>query len=470
MVLSVSIYPNLFRHDSTILPVLSGADVSGDIGYFQIENWLYFPFQNEDKPFLPPNRTKREVSVKLKDCSFPTLTYDANISQGVGATIERSSGTGYAGAYTTTALSDTKCSIQMKTASTYYSTGISLQDGSGTIEDDYTVATVAHSILLGQSGLGIIRELGELVVNNAFFKYEIGDSVMIELDNGIVRYYLFKENGEMQLIRTTRSKLTEAPKAEIMLYYPESRAEDVYVCDGESLIAETTFENIGVAYNQRFDGVSNKLSWQKWQNPRAIQTIGDALEMADKRQEFTYPNEKTSLVSFQITPLAKNKTAMRELENFFRWHKNDTEFIFLDYARKDDDGNPTEYWMRFAAAISDQTKNGCVFDESVQMIEDFRNEYVPREDDTTPPTVSLDSISDDTLSIGIDYTASDNVLLTQLALYKNGVFYNYLELDEVSYAVPKADLIAGVNSFYIIATDYAGNNTQSNTDTYNYVP
>jgi len=468
MSLSVSVSLSFFRQDSSILPVITAGDVSNQ-AFVKISDWLYLRMDAANLTFVPPNRTLNPVPVVLRDLFFPAFTLDAGVISSGGA-LERTSGEGYNGAYYNTPLNATKCSVQGKATSTQYSCGISLQDSDEAISHNYGVATVAHSITLGQDGQGSIRELGLLAKNNATFKYEVGDTAMIELDGTVVRYFLIKENGTMKTLRTTRSKLTAEPVAEVMLYFTGSNLRNIFVNDNAS--ASTSFENIGVAYYERVDGKERKVVWQKWGNARTTQPIGDALEMADKRTQFTYPNQKTVLHALNLTPKSYGKKAFLKMIDFVKWHKNDTEFIFIDYARRDEEGNPSEYWARFQGAFSDSPINACIFEEGVQIIEDFRNDYIPALKDTVLPNVSVESVEDNPFVLNVTGFASDNILLVSLQLFLNNKAYGDPFLTETPTSeewgalIQKDDLEPGINTIFVIATDYGGNERQSNTMTY----
>lgn len=462
--MSTSISTNQFRADSTILPVVT-SDLSCDIGYIQIDKWQYLPYLNVPITLIPFNRTQRSVPVLLKSNFFPDadMTFDSGVVQGVGASLQRDTGEGYQGASTDNALDQDFCSVQAKAASTSLSTGISLQDESDTVSHNYATATVRHSITLGQNGQGSIRENGALVSNSAFFKYEIDDSVMIEVRDGIARYYLIKPDGTMKVLRTTRSKLTEDARAEFLLYFAGSQLFEVSVFSND--FEETSYESIGVAY---FRADLKELYWMKPENQRSLQSIGDSIEMADKRTQQTYGNQKKQLIAHALTPKAFSITDYWKFQEFVKWHDISKEFLFIDYARKLD-GEPTEFWAKFSSAFTDATRNGCQFDESVAILEDFRNDYIPRQDDTTPPEVEITDVTEG--SAIITGTASDNVLLMSLQLYVNGRAYGDTFLPDSdgdwSTIVPTEDLISGINSFYVIATDYAGNTAASNTETLN---
>lgn len=468
--MTLSIYPTQVRADSTILPVVQSDTVDLPDSMIQIGggrngSWQYFTYLNEPLTFIPLNRTEEIVPVILKELVTPDLVFEGTgVGAGVGYTIQRSSGEGYDGAYTDVALNADYCSVSIKASSINLSIGVSLQDESDTVTHQYTNPTVRHSIILGQNGQGSIRENGSLVANNAFFKYEVNDHVMIELQDGIVRYYLIKADGTMRLLRQTRSKLTEPPRVEFLLYFTGSSVTKIRIFDGT--YEETSYESIGVCYYRASD---EQLYWQMWQNQRATQSIGEALEMADKRTQTTYANQKKRLTAYSLTPKAQSRTDFWKMQDFVNWHDTAKEFIFIDYARKDLDGNPTEIWAKFTSPFVDATRNGCQFEQQISILEDFRNDYIPRMDDATPPEIAITSVESG--SAIITGTASDNVKLVSIQLYVNGVKYGDTFLPDTNgdwtVIVPSGNLTTGLNTFYAVATDYAGNQTQSNTGTLN---
>lgn len=449
----VSVSVPVFRGDSTVLPVITGS--SDDVPYIKIHDWLYYPLL-ADGTFIPPNRTLNPVSIVLRNLFFPTCTRDTGINE-VGSSFIRASGEGYQGVVMDANLDADKWSVQIEASSTSLSVGISVQDNSGTIEHTYTTNTVAHSVTLGQDGQGSIRELGVLPVQNGTFKYEVGDIVLMEGTNSIVRYYLIKPDSKMRLLRQTRSKLTEAPQAEVLLYFTGSEAVNFLVHSDDE--ASTSFENIGVMFDNIY--------WQRFGDSRSRQSIGDVLELADKSIEVTYRNSKRRLTSIGLQPKSYSKEDFAAMLEFTDWHDIDKEFIFVDFARKDLNDNPFEMWARLNSAFVDATRNGCQFDHSQAIVEDFRNDYIPPQIDTISPVVEIDDIT--TGSAIITGTASDNVLLKSLQLYQNGYKYGAEFLPDGSgnwtITVPTLDLVTN-NAFYVIATDYGGNTTQSNTMNY----
>jgi hypothetical protein len=468
MALSVSINPSVVRHDSTILPVISFADVA-NVAYFKIADWLYLTlelYESTEKTVILPNRSLKDAPIILRDNFYPSGDWvlDTDVIEDVNSGLQRSGSEGWNGAYYDTALDADRGSIQATATSTSLSAGISLQDGSNTIVHNYFDSTVAHSVIFGQNGQGSIRELGVLVANNSTFKYEIDDSAMIEYRDGIVRYYLIKADGTLKLLRTTRSKLTEAPKAEVLLYADGSILSYVFLNSDTEV--QTTFENIGVMhYNAHF----SKTHWQKWGNQQSIQTTADILEMADKTSRYTYPNQKQNLETYGLTPKAFNKEQFAKFIDFVKYHGNEKAFIFVDRARTELDGSFHEIWAKMTGAFVNSTLNGCVYEMTQGLIEDYRNEYIPRLDDETAPVVSISSVTDGGASIAVAGSATDDVLLVSCQMYLNGKLFGdpFVPLDfgvdTFDQPINKSFLVAGNNSIYVIATDYAGNTAQSNT-------
>jgi hypothetical protein len=471
MPLGIAISQNQYRNDSTILPIVT---ISGyaETPLIKLHNWQYFEASSDSFVILPNNRSMVECPVTLRDCfhDFAGYTLDApagdfSIVSAANDGIKRNGGTvggSFNGAYYTTPLDGDIVSIQAKAKSTQLSSGIYLQD-SPFASHNLLNADVAHGIIFGENGRLSIREFGAIPPSNnaSSFRYEENDIAMIEYDKvkNVVRYYLIKD-GVMNLLRTTRPKFTTDPIAGVLLYFPDSLLENVLICNGEEVT--TIFENIGVAIRKE-----KVHAWQKYQNQRNRFSTADPIQLADGEFEYTFPSAKQILRQLALTPGSYNAQGFQNIEDFFGWHGNEKEFIFVDNARKDTDGNNQEFWARFSGAITDQTGNKCVFTYNSQILEAYRGDYVPRLDDLNAPSITTDSIDSGTyIVVG---TAADDVLLTSVQLYVNGQAYGapFLpdSLGDWTFEVDDTDLISGTNSFYAIATDYAGNQTQSNTIT-----
>jgi hypothetical protein len=380
MVFSVSLNRSIHRGDSTLYPVVTTADY-GTIGKVKFEDFLYVdaaatPFELLN---LLPNRSIKNVPVLLRQMITPTFIGDANITQ-TGANFTKTSGTGYDGKYYDTALSQTKCSIEAKSVN-FSPAGISLQNGNVTIVDDYANAAVGHSItlqpeLVTGSGFGQIeiRERGVLIPNRETAFFQIGDKVLIELDSGVVRYYLVRPTGQMILLRAVRSNLSAAPKAQVMLYTTTSTLQNVYVFNNAE--TSTSFEMIGVLEN-----------FQDWQNDFAHVDQGQAIQMSDNQPQFTYPGKKPILRNLGANLNMRTKTQRDLFLKFFRDHGQAREFIFIDNAHKDENGNNTEFFARFGPAFGDKARGSCLSAHNATIVETDRSQIVPKQ--TRPPPVGF---------------------------------------------------------------------------------
>lgn len=376
MAITIVSSKNIVRADSTELPIISTTGID-DIGYLKVSDWLYVPL-TDDMPLQIPNRSLDLCALEARNINFETLSVSTGITHASG-TVERTTNQSYGGGYFNTALDGDSCSIQAKITSTGKLFGISLQDQSGPIVHDIdTNDTVAHAMIFGQNGLGSIKESGQSPPSNAYFKYDENDTALIELIGGIVRYFLIKPDGSMRLIRSTRSKLTEDPKGEAMVFYNNTQLENVYFWNGEK--QSTFIEAVGVLEN-----------FQDWFNDYAWVSTADALELANKQRQFTYPSTKTRLRTLTANLNMRTKDDRIDYVDFFLYHGMEKEFLFVDIAHKDRDGNPTEFWALFTSPFGDKIRNSCLSAHAASITESYRNDYVPKIlTDIFPPTTITD--------------------------------------------------------------------------------
>lgn len=471
MALAISLNQTVHRNDSTRFPqaTISGYD---ETPFIKLSNWQYFKTETDVFYIFPSNRSLKDCPVILRDCKFDggNWTKDAPSGDFSIATTDtgfsRSGGDtdgSWKGAYYDDALTGDIITVQAKATSINLSTGISLQDSPFT-SHDYFSADVAHSIIFGQNGQLSIFELGiKPASQNVDFRYEVGDVGMIELDNvnGIVRYYLVKPDNSTVLLRTTRSKLTTDPVAEAMLYFPDSELEDVFICDGSEAV--TTFENIGVARLEK--GVKE---WQKWGNQRSRVSNANPIQLADGEFAFTFPSSKRTLRQLSLTPKTFNNGGFQDFEDFFNWHGNEKTFIFVDQVRKDALGNPQEFWARFGGPMTDTSKNACLFDYGVPVVEVNRSDYIPRVLDVVPPSITLTPPFASPL-VELEYTATDIQQMDYVRLIVNGVqFGDDIPFDGdniYTFIFNTNTPDAGDYTIYAIAVDVGGNEVLSETIT-----
>lgn len=375
MALAISLSSTKWRYDSanTVLFEISGLDNLGVIQAGQSEyirgvvNGAMGDFEYGFK-----NRSYVDMPVTLRDQKVvPELSWvitdDVIVTEGGTSLLLGGFLTPPGGGYFDTALDPDICSVQARIAS---AGGISLQNGDLTPVHDYTDPQVAHSMRAIEGGYGEIRENGEVVPIGSHFKWNAYsldpgmDSMMIQVDHGIVRYYIVRPDNTMILLRTTRSKLLSAPKLEVKLASEGAQLDEIYYTEGEE--AGTTIEIAGVLQN-----------FQDWNNDFVISSTGDSIMMANNEPQFTFPNPKRNLRSLSANLAVRQKDERLAFEDFFMWHGNEKEFIFIDKAKTDADGNTTEFWARFASPFGDKSRNQCLSSHSAVITESYRRDYIP---------------------------------------------------------------------------------------------
>lgn len=457
MALGITLDKTIHRADSELFPVIDLVDPPATPA-IKIADWLYFRLDDYPLPIRLPNRTMKSCPVIVRDIDTPSFTLNTGVTQ-VTFNFFKNNTSGWAGAYYNTALSTVKCSIEAKAAFDNRSTGISLQNGDVTITANYFDPNAVHSIIFGQGGLASIREQGVLVPNNANFYYEVGDKAMIELDKGIVRYYHIKANGEMRLVRATRSKLTAAPKAQVTLYTALAELHEVYVFNNTE--AATSIELIGALDN-----------FQDWQNEFVWSSTADAITLANNENEFTFANSKTRIRSLTPNLNMRVKRERDDFLDFFLYHGIEKEFLFLDKAHTDRDRNSTEFWARFTSGFGDKARSSCLSIHGSQIVETFRSDLVNKDIDlgTLEMLMSapFSAFPGDALLSG-SWSLNTNGRLKEFQPYIDGKKYGemipndeYL-YDFFQFVVRGADFPNGVHTAYVIGYNFHGTFDVSNT-------
>lgn len=346
---------------------------SGD-GYASLKIGVHQYFTVDGSPFTfkPLNRSDAAPVCEIHDtiAEPENWTAHADIAVNIDPTgFAQTGASGWKGAYWPTAITADRCTVEAANPSTSHSIGVSLQAVT-TPTHDYTNSAVKHAMILGQSGIGSIYEAGATVKN---FRWKANDKALLELDNGIIRYFLVRDN-KLILLRTTRSQISGDPKPEIMLYHTNAQADYIafWANDEVGTGHISTFEMIGVA---SFD--VNEMKWQRWGDQRALVSNGQVLQMADNDYEITFPNPKKTLRRFAVKPRANTQAEMLALQEFFEWHNNDRPFLFIDRMHKDDLGNYQEIFCKIAGEMADSTLSACLFDYGVQLTETYRDGWIP---------------------------------------------------------------------------------------------
>lgn len=363
-----------FRHDSPDLPFLSFSGVV-NIGRLKVSDWIYSNIIASDyllssNRLAVPNKTLPSCPLVLRNTLHGTdwtYTSDITVTDATAGDIARSGSNGYGkGGYYNTTLTAAKCSVEAATAAGSGSedTFISLQNNSGVVHDPFNAGFI-HGIQFGKNGLLSILEVGAVPVVNGLHKYLPGDRCLIELTDGIVRYYHFTSGGKMTLLRATRSKLTTAPRATAGLRKTGTSLLSILVFNNEE--GSTNIETVGVIEN-----------FQDWKNDFNVMSNADSITMANNEQQFTYPNPKRRLRSLSASLGRRDKEERWAYEDFFGWHGMEKDFLFVDYAKTDAAGNPTEFWAKFASPFGDRSLNQCLSAHQAVITESYRSDYVPK--------------------------------------------------------------------------------------------
>lgn len=431
----------------------------GSRGFLKISDWQYIEFPNSGRTIVPPNRSKVSVPIQIRETTGDGAYTEVNIDAGLYGYQKSSAVDGWGdGFYFNDALDSNKCSIQAKMPGWNViasdMAAISLQ--SGTVSHQhYTSNTIEHALIFGLYGQGQIRELGVIPPVNGYFKWEAGDIGLIELIDGVVRYYLIKPDGTMLLLRTTRSKLASDVYGEMALYGASTILLDVLVWS--NVYASTSFEMIGV-----LEG------FQDWFNDFSHSSTAEAIQMADNNPQFQFPNHKKRLRSLNASLNMRVKADRDKYLNFFNWHGVEEEFIFIDNAHKDTDNETTEFWARFGSPFGDKVRNSCLTAHQAVIMESYRNDYIPILADASGPTAPvIDNITElNGIEILLEITAStDNIELYEYKMkvgsgeYGNPVEYanNYPAPDHSVFTGTLSPWPAGTYYFQVRAKDHSGN-------------
>lgn len=207
MTLSLSIDRTVHRYGSSIFPILTvDAD---DIGVLKVGDWFYHTVPDGSFPYLDlPNRSETDLTFTLRKLrELSSFTLSSGITSPASGQLRRSSGSSYIGAYYPTSLDPERCSVQVTIGQTDKLCGLSLQNGETTVVHDYAGANALHAVKFTRDGIAEIWEVGSHVTTSPDFPYESGDTIIIDVEDGVVRYYQVKTDRTVILRRSTRSKL-----------------------------------------------------------------------------------------------------------------------------------------------------------------------------------------------------------------------------------------------------------------------
>lgn len=401
MALGLSQTKTRFRFDSPIAPEITATGIT-NVGQLMIAKDLYVTVVNSTPyTYNPPNQSENKT-IQLRNVARPTWTLGTNValdsSDPKKSTANSDSGANVA------SLNATNCAIEGKTTAVNLLCGISLQTGTVTYSKDD--ASAEHCLIFQDDGYCAVYENG-VRFDYTLTEYAIGDVGVIDKQGSIIRYYLI-QSGVMKLLRTTRSKLTDADiKGVVILYHINAKLSEAYIYANESI--SSSIETIGVLEN-----------FQNWENDYSIVSTAEILQMQDGNPNFTFSNSKKRLRSLNASRLL-TKTDLglgKRLDyiDFFNFHGIEKEFIFIDRARLDVNDEVEWFWARFASPFGDKMRSQCLSVDNAQIIETFRKdkiilEFVDTEAPTAPGTPSTVSKTHNSITVDFD-PSTDNVAVT----------------------------------------------------------
>lgn len=340
---TISSNKNQHRFDTVIKPVFTIAD-NGSFPKLFLRDYLYEEISTTTGQFEwrnVPNQTDFPLIVEVRDTYLSSWTLSSGITNAAN-NFSKSDPNGYSGARATD-IAAGNCSVEAKPANILGYTGIALQSGTFTYE--ILGAGVEHAINFLQFGTGVITEYG---VIKTYFIWEIGDTGLIELYNGIVRYYQIKADGKKILLRTKRSLLVYPVMPTLMLFHTFTVLNSVRVWEGSG--ATTGFELYGVLDD-----------FQDWQNPASFESLAEKTMNKDKTEDFTYFTDLKNIMTQSINISWEDGEKYQEFLTFWKWHDLSKPFIFKDNARH------IEYFAKFVSAFKDNPLGGEIFGMSADI-------------------------------------------------------------------------------------------------------
>lgn len=315
MVLAISQNKKIHRFDSNTLPTFTAGGVTSS------PLWFIRDFHREQDSTLiwsPPNRTATGLEVHLRDIYYWNWTLSSGISKDPGSnTFTKSGADGFTGALGTP-VGVTKIYVQGRPADVSSTICFSLQ--SGTAGLIFSNTDIEHALVFGQNGIGQIYEKGTGKAQ-ANFRWEAGDRGLVELYDGVVRYYKISSSGEIILLRSVRSLLTGSITPGLTIYHNGGSVENVFVWQGEQ--AQATLDLYGV-----LDG-----EIQDWQNQATFESLSEKTMTKDKREDFTYFTDEKNLMTLSLNLSWREEEEYQAFKEFFQYHDYSRPFIFVDKAR-----------------------------------------------------------------------------------------------------------------------------------------
>lgn len=359
MPVTLSVSKAQHRFDTATKPILAVTGLTGAGRLLLAEQEATFISNGPPGiTWSPLNRTYENAPIKLYETFGTTWTMTSGVSSFPLGMQKTSGGLGYSGGYVDATFSGT-FGVEGRSASAAFLTGISLQ--CGTVNFNWADPSVEHALIFGNGGIGEIWELG---VRKLSFRHVVGDSALLVRENGIVRYYHFRDSdGLITLLRSTRSKLATDAYPVTHLYHEGA------VIDGLAI-------NVGTVANASTSlyGVLTS-DFQDWENAGSIESLAEKTMNKDKGEDFTYFTEEKNLITLSLNLGWRDEEEYQAFREFYQWHDLNRPFIFVDSARarlKLNQGfslKENEMFARFVSAWKDSPLGGYLYGVTVDIRE-----------------------------------------------------------------------------------------------------
>ncbi len=341
------IYQNKVQHrfDSETKPLFTILEV-GTYPKIFIRDYLYDEVSSPLYEWEPPNRTDYALPVSVRDLFPGTWTTSAGVTN-AGNNFTKTATEGFSGASAVT-IGAGNCSIEGKPGYIYGNTVFALQ--SGTFTYDYYNGDVEHALVFN-TAIGASKGVGfiiERAIIKKYFEWELGDTGLVELNNGIVRYYQIKPDKTKILLRSKRSLLSYPITPTIVLYQVGAVANSVRL-----------WNDSGVSTAIDLFGVLDE--FQDWQNPAAWESLAEKTMNKDKTEDFTYFSELENVITLSLNIAWDEIENYRAFLDFWKWHDLKREFIFKDNARQ------IEFFAKFVSAFKDNPLGAEMFGMSADI-------------------------------------------------------------------------------------------------------
>lgn len=357
MVLAIAQNKLKHRFDSSTAPTFTATGVIGAPVFF-LRDFLHK--QINPLVWTPPNRTAT-VPVSFRDADFWNWTLSTGINRNLGTnTFTNGKGSDAWIGAVGSAMVAGKFHLEGKPHDLTATICLGLQSGgtAGLIFDGNT--DIEHALVFGQNGIGLIYERGVGKPNHTF-RWIVGDRGLVEVYDGIVRYYKISATGEMTLLRSTRSLLSGAITPTLTIYHNGGQIENVRVWYG--LEAKSQIEIFGV--------IGSEL--QDWQNAATYDSLAEKTTNKDKTADYTYFTDERNLMTLSLNLAWREEEEYQAFKEFHQYHDLSRPFIFKDEARhklllKPHPGlADNEMFCRFVSGFKDNPLGAALYGVSVDI-------------------------------------------------------------------------------------------------------